>query len=81
MQYKSRHMTHLCVTRCGDESGRFATKSWLERVVVMGVGRKPSKVSITTGQDSMCGLVCFELFPTQMQFFIMLATIISIIIM
>lgn len=39
------------VIRCGDESGQFATKSWLERVVVMGMGRKPSTVSISTGQE------------------------------
>lgn len=45
---------------CGDERGKFATKSWLERVVVMGLATKPNSVTLSAGKATQVLLFKYE---------------------
>lgn len=44
------------VCRSGDASGVYATEEWLERVIIVGVGRKPTTVTLKTAKGGGSGL-------------------------
>lgn len=61
---KCRSKSCLVVTfgyfcfRSGDQFGSFTTKEWLEKVIITGLSREPSKVTLVTKGNNCCSLTC-----------------------
>ena len=48
------------VCSSGDTSGVYATKEWLERVIVVGVDKKPTTVTLQTAKGGEAGYVIHQ---------------------
>jgi len=42
------YTTNTLTSRSGDPRGRYETKEWLERVIIVGLDRAPSSVTMET---------------------------------
>ena len=50
---------HFATSSNADSNGTYKTKEWLERVLIIGINKPPSSITISSGTYILTNVLCF----------------------